>query len=159
MKSWASLICFLFLLLQVVLGLTTTVTTNVLSRNFDVQRMLNLVNLQRTRNGRAPLKLDNRLVQAAQKHTNYQAKVGQLTHSEPSRPLSLRISETGFRWTAIAENVAMGQISTDAVVRSWMNSPGHRQNILNPQYTYFGAGYSSKGNYWTQVFARGEYNK
>ncbi|NJR62658.1 MAG: hypothetical protein HC769_29995, partial [Cyanobacteria bacterium CRU_2_1] len=50
------------------------------------------------------------------------------------------------------ENVAQGQKTPSEVVRSWMKSPGHRQNILNPNFTEIGVGYSQ--NYWTQVFAK-----
>ncbi|KAK9701072.1 hypothetical protein K7432_011895 [Basidiobolus ranarum] len=166
MKSWTTLICFTLLLLQAILVIAgtpnvsyvqpvkkTTVTKAVKPGNGDLQKMLSLVNKQRQRNGSKPLKLDNRLVQAAQKHTDYQARVNQMTHDEPGRPLSTRVSATGYKWRAIGENVAKGYTSIESVVVGWMNSAGHRRNILNPQYTSFGSGHVAKGNYWTQVFA------
>ncbi|ORX96000.1 SCP-domain-containing protein [Basidiobolus meristosporus CBS 931.73] len=173
MKGWTVLICISFLLLQAVLIFAapmgrpvrripsrpkklppSTGQTGSGTGNGDLQKMLQLVNQQRQMNGQPALKLDDRLVQAAQKHTDYQARVGQMTHDEPGRPLSTRVNETGFKWSAIGENVAKGYASIDAVMKGWMNSPGHRRNILNPQYTHFGSGYVANGAYWTQNFAR-----
>ncbi|KAK9767226.1 hypothetical protein K7432_003108 [Basidiobolus ranarum] len=175
MKSWTIIICFAFFLLQVTSVIADLQNSRVRTRrpqrtgttpskpnptptpgvgNDDLQKMLELVNQQRQQNGQNPLQLDSRLVQAAQKHTDYQASIGQITHDEPGRPLSTRVSETGFKWTALGENVAMGYTSVEAVMNGWMNSPGHRQNILNPQFTHFGSGYVANGNYWTQDFAR-----
>ncbi|KAK9760486.1 hypothetical protein K7432_015432, partial [Basidiobolus ranarum] len=124
MKSWSILICLTFLL-QAILVIASSKDVNyvprtnrpqrkvktspvqvVTSSNGDVQAMLNLVNQQRQQSGAAPLKLDDHLVQAAQKHTDYQARVGQMTHDEPGRPLSTRVTETGFNWRTIGENVA-----------------------------------------------------
>ncbi|GLD92183.1 hypothetical protein PINS_up000716 [Pythium insidiosum] len=75
------------------------------------------------------------------------------TGSEGSTPQA-RINAEGFQWSSIAENIAEGQVSVSDVMSSWMNSPGHRANILG-NYQFFGAGmaegaYSSK--YWTEVF-------
>ncbi|ORX76457.1 SCP-domain-containing protein [Basidiobolus meristosporus CBS 931.73] len=171
MKSWFTAICLISLVLQAVLVFAAPIGHSVRipnrssqrfptsppqtgSGNGDVQKMLELVNRQRQLNGKTALKLDNRLVLSAQKHTDYQARVGQMTHDEPGRPLSTRVSETGFKWRALGENVAKGYGSIDAVMKGWMNSPGHRSNILSSQYTHFGSGYVAKGNYWTQNFAR-----
>ncbi|ORY01524.1 SCP-domain-containing protein [Basidiobolus meristosporus CBS 931.73] len=153
MKSWTTLICLTLLVLQALLIFAAPISTPG-SGNADVKMMLRLVNKQRRLNGQAPLRLDNRLIRAAQKHSDYQARVGQMTHNEPGRPMATRISKTGFKWTALGENVAMGYGSIEAVMRGWMNSPGHRSNILNPHYTHMGSGYAAKGNYWTQDFAR-----
>ncbi|KAK9762337.1 hypothetical protein K7432_012027 [Basidiobolus ranarum] len=171
MKSWITFICLTFLVLQAIHVIAGSQDVNYIQRsnrrqrkaetspvntetsgNGDLQKMLALVNQQRQQNGGEPLKLDNNLVQAAQKHTDYQARVGQMTHDEPGRPLSTRVTETGFKWSAIGENVAMGYTSIELVMEGWMNSAGHRQNILNPQFTSFGSGYVANGNYWTQVF-------
>lgn len=69
-----------------------------------------------------------------------------------------RAAAQGFHYTSVGENVAAGQASVAAVMDSWMNSPGHRANILNPAYRFFGPGYAynSKAtycHYWTQNFA------
>jgi uncharacterized protein YkwD len=67
-----------------------------------------------------------------------------------------RIDDTGYDWMAIGENVAMGQTSPEAVMQSWMNSAGHRRNILNPDFQELGVGYAEGGGrpYWVQVFAK-----
>ncbi|KAK9768863.1 hypothetical protein K7432_000197 [Basidiobolus ranarum] len=163
MKSWSIIICLTFVLSQVILVIAGSQDVSYVNRrqrkvktyasgNGDLQKMLTLVNQQRQQNGVKPLKLDNRLVQAAQKHTDYQARVGQMTHDEPGRPLSTRVTETGFKWRSIGENVAQGYTSIETVMEGWMNSAGHRRNILNSQFTSFGSGYVANRHYWTQVF-------
>ena len=58
----------------------------------------------------------------------------------------------GISYRTAGENIAKGYQSPEAVVRGWMNSPGHRANILNSSYTHIGVGYVASGNYWTQMF-------
>ena len=59
----------------------------------------------------------------------------------------------GIQYRAAGENIAMGYATPEAVVNAWMNSSGHRANILNSSYTRIGVGYVESGNYWTQHFA------
>ena len=58
----------------------------------------------------------------------------------------------GINYRTAAENIAKGQATPQAVVNAWMNSSGHRANILNPSFTKIGVGYVKSGNYWTQMF-------
>ncbi len=58
----------------------------------------------------------------------------------------------GIDYRAAAENIAIGQKSADEVVKGWMNSPGHRENIMNANFTHIGIGYDAQGHYWTQQF-------
>ncbi len=58
----------------------------------------------------------------------------------------------GITYRYAGENIAMGQKTPEEVVNAWMNSEGHRANILNPNYNTIGVGYVSQGNYWTQEF-------
>ena len=58
----------------------------------------------------------------------------------------------GLTYRTAGENIAMGYPTPGAVVDGWMNSEGHRANILNPSFTVIGVGYVSEGNYWTQMF-------
>ena len=58
----------------------------------------------------------------------------------------------GIRWNAVGENIAMGQTTPQQVVNSWMNSPGHRANILSASYRQIGVGFCPQGNIWTQMF-------
>jgi uncharacterized protein YkwD len=55
-------------------------------------------------------------------------------------------------YSAAGENIAMGQRSAEEVVQAWMDSEGHRANILNGTFTHIGVGYIENGNYWTQMF-------
>ena len=58
----------------------------------------------------------------------------------------------GISYKSAGENIAQGQTTAKAVVNAWMNSEGHRANILNKNYTHIGVGYVKDGNYWTQMF-------
>ncbi|GAA3328549.1 hypothetical protein GCM10020331_072940 [Ectobacillus funiculus] len=58
----------------------------------------------------------------------------------------------GISYSYAGENIAKGQRSADEVVTAWMNSPGHRANILNGNYTHIGIGHTSSQDYWTQMF-------
>lgn len=58
----------------------------------------------------------------------------------------------GIGYKAARENIAQGQTSAQAVVQAWMNSSGHRANILSKNFTQIGVGYYQNGNYWTQMF-------
>ena len=62
------------------------------------------------------------------------------------------IRNFGISYRSAGENIAKGQTTPQAVVDAWMNSAGHRANILNPAYTKIGVGYVAGGNYWTQMF-------
>ena len=58
----------------------------------------------------------------------------------------------GISYTSAGENIAMGQTTPEQVVQAWMDSPGHRANIMNSSFTQIGVGYVASGNYWTQQF-------
>lgn len=117
------------------------------------QRVLDLSNAERSRAGAPALSLHPQLMAAAQHHTNLMVQHNQMTHQLPGEPeLSDRISQSGYQWGGVAENVAQGQTSPEQVVSTWMNSPGHRKNLLNPEYQHLGVGYAN--NFWTQKFAR-----
>ena len=62
------------------------------------------------------------------------------------------IKNFGISYKSAGENIAKGQASPQAVVNAWMNSSGHRANILNSTYTKIGVGYVAEGKYWTQMF-------
>lgn len=117
------------------------------------QRVLDLTNAERSRAGAPALSLHPQLMAAAQNHTNLMAERNEITHQFPGQPgVGDRISQAGYRWRTFAENVAQGQSSPEQVVSSWMNSPGHRENLLNPEFQHLGVGYAN--DFWTQKFAR-----
>lgn len=122
-----------------------------------LDRVLDLTNAERARHGLGPLELDDRLMQAAQGHSDCQASRRTMTHEGPrGESPGDRITATDYEWRRWAENVAMGYRTPDDVVAAWMNSPGHRANILKSTITEIGLGlaYGSDGApYWTQLFA------
>lgn len=120
-------------------------------------RVLELVNQERAKVGADPLKIDQQLDRAADIHTQYQANTDNMTHvGNKGSSLGDRVNATNYEWSRIGENVAAGYTTPEAVVEGWMNSPGHRDNILNPEFEEIGISYANsadKTSYWTQVFA------
>ncbi|KAB2374188.1 sigma-70 family RNA polymerase sigma factor [Actinomadura montaniterrae] len=120
------------------------------------QQVVDLVNRNRAKAGCRPLRVSPALHKAAQAHTEDMASRHALDHrgSGGTDPGD-RITAAGFRWSAWAENIAQGQASPPAVVTAWMNSQGHRANILNCGLTVIGVGFvrGSGGPWWTQDFA------
>jgi uncharacterized protein YkwD len=115
------------------------------------QKILDLTNLERSQVGAPALTLNAQLMAAAQAHTNLMAQRNQMSHQLPGEPaFGDRFLQAGYRWSAAAENVAAGQQTPEAVMQSWMTSPGHRQNLLNPAYRELGVGYAN--HFWTQAF-------
>lgn len=120
------------------------------------QDLLQLVNAERQRVNAPPLVLNDKLTAAAQRHAQDMATSRRMSHNGfDGSTMGSRIDATRYRWSTIGENVAMGQPTAAAVMSGWMNSPGHRQNILNPAFTELGVGQATGGGriYWAQVFA------
>ncbi len=113
--------------------------------------VLRLTNEFRAQNGLPALQLDDRLNTAAQKHSQYMAQTGQLSHTgQNGSDPGTRIKAEGVAFRTAGENAAMGQRTPAEVVQGWINSPGHRKNLLNPDYQFMGLG--REGNFWTQKF-------
>ncbi|WP_329332039.1 CAP domain-containing protein [Streptomyces sp. NBC_00663] len=118
--------------------------------------VVDLTNRERTRQGLPPLSVDPRLTTAAQAHSTDMIARAFYDHTAPdgSRPWD-RAAAAGATQRSIGENIACGQRSPAEVVEGWMNSPGHRANILTPGFTHIGVGFAgggSAGTYWTQLF-------
>jgi len=117
--------------------------------------MLDRVNAERSARGLAPMRYDDRLVLAAQRHSDDQARRGRMSHTGgDGSTMSIRVDRVGYDWRRLAENVAYGQPDVAAVMDAWMSSAGHRRNILSTN-VHLGAGvaYGTDGRpYWTQVF-------
>ena len=79
--------------------------------------------------------------------------LGYFSHTSPTygSPFDM-MKNYGIHYRAAGENIAQGQTSAQQVMNAWMNSSGHRANILNSSYTHIGVGYISDGHYWTQMF-------
>ncbi|MER8016710.1 CAP domain-containing protein [Streptomyces griseoluteus] len=119
----------------------------------DVARVVELVNTERAKVGCSPVKLNSTLTKAAQDHSADMAAHNTMSHtgSDGSDPGS-RITAAGYRWSAYGENVAFGYATPEQVMAGWMNSPGHRENILNCSFKEIGVGLAQPGGYWTQDF-------
>nr|SBO97885.1 hypothetical protein BN4615_P7401 [Nonomuraea gerenzanensis] len=119
--------------------------------------VVRLTNAERADGGCRPLTHDAKLRRAALGHSADMANNDYFDHdSQDGRDMVDRIRATGFAGSAWAENIAMGQRSAAAVVRDWMNSDGHRRNIMNCSYTHIGVGAARNAQgqiYWTQDFA------
>ncbi|PPA69052.1 SafA/ExsA family spore coat assembly protein [Jeotgalibacillus proteolyticus] len=120
------------------------------------EEVVSLVNQERAKNGLKPLKGDWELSRVARFKSEDMRDKNYFSHTSPSygSPHQM-IRDFGLTYRASGENIAAGQTSAQAVFTAWMNSSGHRQNILSPSYTHIGVGYAkggSYGHYWTQMF-------
>ncbi|MCJ7841152.1 CAP domain-containing protein [Lederbergia sp. NSJ-179] len=117
------------------------------------QQVVDLTNQERAKNGLAPLKVDATLSKVAREKSRDMSANHYFDHNSPTygSPFDM-MKQYGVSYRSAGENIAMGQRSPQEVVNGWMNSPGHRANILNSSYTHIGVGYISNGNYWTQEF-------
>jgi uncharacterized protein YkwD len=119
--------------------------------------VLRLVNVERDKAGCKALSSESHLVAAAQKHTDLQADQNTMSHQLPGEAsMGDRVTAAGYKWRGLGENVAAGYTSAASVMDGWMNSPGHKANILNCNFEEIGVGLaksSSGTQYWTQVFA------
>jgi len=116
--------------------------------------MLDLVNEERSKVGASPLCYNQKIVDAADKHSQDMHENNYFSHygKDGSTPGD-RIDRENYDWSSYGENIAWGQGSVAAVMNAWMNSSGHRANILSGSKTHFGAGWATGSNKWTQVFS------
>ncbi len=117
------------------------------------QEVLDLVNSERAKAGCSPVQAQAQLTAAAQKHSEDMATQKYFSHNSlDGRSPWDRIRAEGYTYSQAGENIAMGYSTATAVMNGWMNSSGHRANILNCSFTEIGIGYDQR--YWTQDFAR-----
>ena len=129
----------------------TVPTVNEKADSFE-REVVRLVNIERRKNGLSELKYNWQLCRVARYKSEDMRDKGYFSHTSPTygSPFQM-IKNFGISYRTAGENIAKGQTSPEAVVKAWMNSSGHRANILNPSFTEIGVGYAS-GNYWTQMF-------
>ena len=115
--------------------------------------VIRLVNEQRAKNGLKALTANWELSRVARYKSQDMVDNRYFSHTSPSygTPFQM-IKAFGLTYRTAGENIAYGQRTPQAVVNAWMNSSGHRANILNASYTQIGVGYVSSGHYWTQMF-------
>ncbi|MFJ4776042.1 CAP domain-containing protein [Streptomyces sp. NPDC088762] len=115
--------------------------------------VLALVNQERAAAGCPALTVNAKLTKAAQDHSADMAAHSNMSHtgSDGSDP-GQRITRAGYEWRTYGENVAYGYSTAAKVMEGWMNSPGHKRNILDCSFKEIGIGLAQPGQYWTQDF-------
>jgi uncharacterized YkwD family protein len=138
----------------------TTTTNSTPSGNYREfqKRVIDLVNKERAAAGLKALSENTQLDKVATLKSEDMAKLGYFSHTSPTygSPFDM-LKQFGISYTAAGENIAYGQSTPEEVMNGWMNSPGHRANILNANYTQIGVGIAKKPNgqlVWTQTFTR-----
>ena len=127
-----------------------------------IHEVVNLVNVERAKADLDPLTVDTQLTLAAQEHSESMASDDFFSHTgtDGSTPFE-RMKEAGYEYQAAGENLAASYTTPESVVSAWMNSSGHRSNILNSNFTEIGVGYTLLANdtgsvnynhYWSQSF-------
>jgi uncharacterized YkwD family protein len=117
------------------------------------QQVIELTNKERARAGLPALKADAQLSAVAQKKSQDMQQNHYFSHTSPTygSPFDM-MRDFGITYKTAGENIAQGQRTPQEVVTAWMNSPGHRANILNKQFTHIGVGFEQTGKHWTQMF-------
>ena len=131
------------------------------------ERVLQLVNAERAAHGCAPLKLSDQLTEAARRESRHMATQHFFSHTEPDGTTpGMRVKDTGYVYQMVGENIVADTDNADDAVDDWMNSPGHRANILTCAFKETGIAVYEQDDdapvngvpgvyraYWTQVFA------
>ena len=117
------------------------------------QEVVRLVNAERASHGLPALSIRADLCQYARVKSQDMHDSGYFSHTSPNygSPFDM-MKSFGITYSHAGENIAMGYSTPEAVVSAWMNSEGHRANILSASYTELGVGYVADGGYWTQWF-------
>ncbi len=117
------------------------------------EQVVILVNKERQAKGLNPLKHNAKLSDVARKKSQDMRDNNYFSHTSPvyGSPFDM-MKKFGITYKTAGENIAMGYSSAQQVMQGWMNSSGHRANILNPSFTQIGVGYEADGHYWTQQF-------
>lgn len=117
------------------------------------QEVVRLVNAERASYGLPALSIRADLCQYARVKSQDMHDSGYFSHTSPNygSPFDM-MKSFGITYSHAGENIAMGYSTPEAVVSAWMNSEGHRANILSASYTELGVGYVADGGYWTQWF-------
>ncbi|OZU87728.1 hypothetical protein CIL03_15290 [Virgibacillus indicus] len=117
------------------------------------QEVVELTNQERAKHGLSELKVDTNLSKVAREKSSDMAANNYFAHNSPTygSPFDM-MKQFGVSYKTAGENIAKGQRTPAEVVNAWMNSEGHRANILNGDFTHIGVGYVEQGNHWTQQF-------
>ncbi|MCM1244027.1 MAG: CAP domain-containing protein [Roseburia sp.] len=133
-----------------------TVKAKTTTKSSFARKVLNLVNKERAKEGLKPLKLDTALCQAAKLRAEEITENFDHTRPDGSSCFTI-LKENNISYRAAGENIAAGQPTPEQVVEGWMNSPGHRENIMSKEFGKLGVGYvkadDEYGHYWVQLFS------
>ena len=133
-------------------------TPNGVTESAEAEQVLNLVNKERAKQNLQPLTLSAKLTSIANVKAADMRDNNYFSHTSPNygSPFEM-LQQFGVSYTAAGENIAAGQKSAEAVMTDWLNSSGHRANIMNKEYKELGVGYvtgGSYGTYWVQLFKK-----
>lgn len=136
---------------------TTQNNTTLPSSNLTYeQKVVELVNIERQKAGLPALKLDAAISNVARTKSKDMATNNYFAHQSPTYgSAGDMLRQFGISWRAWGENIAARQATPEIVVNAWMNSSGHRANILSPNFNKIGVGYATNASgrpYWTQIF-------
>lgn len=135
---------------------TTDKQTNS-SSEIDVieVKVVELTNAERAKYGLNALQTDKPLMAAAREKSQDMKNHNYFSHTSPTfgSPFD-RLNALGISYQSAGENIAKGQTTAEQVVKAWMNSEGHRKNILDANFTHIGVGYVKEGHIWTQQFIK-----
>lgn len=127
-------------------------TTDSSVSDFESE-VIRLVNKERAAKGLSPLTANWELSRVARYKSQDMVDNHYFSHTSPTYGTPFQMMKSfGISYKTAGENIAYGQTTPQAVVTAWMNSSGHRANILNANYKQIGVGYVKNGNYWTQMF-------
>ncbi len=132
---------------------STTNNSAQASVSSEIQQVVDLTNKERAKQGLAALQIDTNLTKSAQAKSKDMKDNNYFSHTSPTygSPFD-QMKSFGVTYKTAGENIAMGQRTPAEVVEAWMNSEGHRANIMNANFTHIGVGLSDSGFYWTQQF-------
>ena len=132
---------------------TSKPDTNVSTQTQFENRVLELVNVERQKAGLNALQMDESVRNVARLKSEDMRVNKYFDHTSPTygSPFDM-LKKFGVSYKSAGENIAQGYSTPEAVVNGWMNSSGHRANILNASFTHMGVGYDANGHYWTQMF-------
>lgn len=117
------------------------------------KEVVRLVNIERNKQGLKSLTSDWQLSRVARCKSQDMKDKGYFSHTSPTYGSPFEMMKSfGISYRTAGENIAKGQRIPAEVVKAWMNSSGHRANILSRSFTKIGVGYVEDGNYWTQMF-------
>lgn len=136
---------------------TTKATAAAPSSNVSYEeKVAQLVNIEREKNGLQPLTFDSSISNVARAKSKDMADNNYFAHQSPTYgSAGDMLKNSGINWSAWGENIASGQDTPEEVVNAWMNSEGHRANILSSNFGKIGVGYVTNASgtpYWTQMF-------